>query len=636
MVVAPLQGAALFALALPVFVHGVLSVLLVWGPGLLVGMAFRTVPPVEANRRLTGVWRRLIGRWHGVAIPTPYRALPPRPVAEPDGTYRYENRLFTSDRVPWMFQRIYAYAEDPATGRDVGWMLLYPFLAAGPAAAPGALIVAGIAGPLWFGTPLWTAALVVVGILAGPALVRLSLAWSRSRLAPARPAVAARKLARLRWLEHHGTQLRRLATVTALGLVGVPLLALSLVALVAGTGLGMVFLLPLALTHFRWLAHLRRDLVRDWSGVPVDEPYRTVAPPERLADGSYRVGRRLFRSERIARFRARSGVALGDPASWRDLLWLTLDPAVGGVIGAVPVLLVWYGGWALFVKGMLAVGFGGPHGEWYGAVNGNVAAAMPAGIGLVALGLWMAPGALRLHSRWTALLLRPTPAARLARRVERLTETRTDAVDAQAAEVRRIERDLHDGAQARLVSVGLTLGAIERLMDTDPTAARRLIAQAQDTSATALAELRDLVRGIHPPVLSERGLGDAIRALALNAGMRVDVRVDLPDRCAAPVETAMYFAVSEVLTNAIRHAGASHVTVDLRHHEDILTATVTDDGRGGADPAAGTGLRGIDRRLGTVDGTLTVLSPAGGPTVVTMEVPCVSSSPKTSTSSGTG
>src|SRR5690606_20792708 len=141
----------------------------------------------------------------------------------------------------------------------------------------------------------------------------------------------------------------------------------------------------------------------------------------------------------------------------------------------------------------------------------------------------------------------------------------------------------------------------------------KLLAQARETSATALTELRDLVRGIHPPVLAERGLGDAVRAVALDAPLPVEVTVDLSGRPAAPVESAAYFATVEALANAARHSGASRVAIDIRHADDVLRITVTDDGRGGADPARGTGLLGIKRRLGTFDGTLTIESPPGGP-----------------------
>jgi signal transduction histidine kinase len=254
---------------------------------------------------------------------------------------------------------------------------------------------------------------------------------------------------------------------------------------------------------------------------------------------------------------------------------------------------------------------------------------------MVLVALLIARPLLKVHARWTALLLAPTKAAELRGTVARLTKSRTDVIDAQSAEVRRIERDLHDGAQARLVAVGLTLGTIERLMETDPEAARKLVAQARETSAAALAELRDLVRGILPPVLSERGLGDAVRALALDASLPVTVHGDLPGRFPAPVESAAYFAISEALANAARYANATNVAVGLRYRDGVLRMTVTDDGIGGANPSKGTGLHGIERRLGSFDGTLSLHSPEGGPTVVTMEVPCALSSPRISSSSET-
>lgn len=224
---------------------------------------------------------------------------------------------------------------------------------------------------------------------------------------------------------------------------------------------------------------------------------------------------------------------------------------------------------------------------------------------------------------------------RLERRVERLTDTRAEALDTQAAELRRIERDLHDGAQARLVAMGMTLDKAQRLLDADPGAARTLLLEARQNSSHALAELRDLVRGIHPPVLADRGLGDAVRSLALDSVLDVDVDVRLADRVAPPVESAAYFAVSELLTNAAKHSGAQHVGVVLEHSDDILRIEITDDGHGGADPARGTGLLGVQRRLGVFDGTLALRSPRGGPTLVTLEIPCALSSPKTSSSSGT-
>jgi signal transduction histidine kinase len=218
----------------------------------------------------------------------------------------------------------------------------------------------------------------------------------------------------------------------------------------------------------------------------------------------------------------------------------------------------------------------------------------------------------------------------LARRVDGLTRSRTDATEAAVAELRRIERDLHDGAQARLVAVGMSLRAAEQLMIANPEAALALVTEARETSSRAIDDLRDLVRGIYPPVLADRGLADAVRALALDAVLEVAVDVDLPGEPPMPVAAAVYFAVAETLTNAARHAGACAVQVSVEHADGLLRATVTDDGHGGADVARGTGLAGVERRLATFDGILAVSSPVGGPTIVVIEVPCALSSVKIS------
>jgi signal transduction histidine kinase len=235
-------------------------------------------------------------------------------------------------------------------------------------------------------------------------------------------------------------------------------------------------------------------------------------------------------------------------------------------------------------------------------------------------------GALGLHAALAGIL--PTRQQQLVERVDELTRTRHGALNVQTDELRRIERDLHDGAQARLVAMGMSLGAIEHLLERDPEKARRLLAEARESSSKALTELRDLVRGIHPPVLAERGLGEAVRALAMASPLTTEVSVDLPGRVQAPVESAAYFAVSEVLTNAAKHSGARRVWIDLRTEDGMLRVVITDDGHGGADPSRGTGLRGIERRLGTFDGVLAVNSPAGGPTIVTMELQCELSAPQ--------
>jgi signal transduction histidine kinase len=183
-------------------------------------------------------------------------------------------------------------------------------------------------------------------------------------------------------------------------------------------------------------------------------------------------------------------------------------------------------------------------------------------------------------------------AAALTKRVDRLARTRRDATETAVAELRRIERDLHDGAQARLVAVG------------------------------ALDDLRGLVRGIYPPVLADRGLADAVRTLALDTPMTVETDITLAGAPPMPVAAAVYFGIAEVLTNAVRHAAADTVQIGIGHAGGILRATVTDDGGGGADVSRGTGLAGVERRLATFDGVLAVSSPPGGPTIVVLEVPC--------------
>jgi signal transduction histidine kinase len=264
-------------------------------------------------------------------------------------------------------------------------------------------------------------------------------------------------------------------------------------------------------------------------------------------------------------------------------------------------------------------------GPWYAALAGTgpqgYVPILLAAFLFLAFGLWLVPRTLGMHY----LLV-----SRLTNRVQRLSETRTDAVDTAAAELRRVERDLHDGAQARLVALGMSLRAAERLFATSPGAALALVGEAREMSSRALTELRDLVRGILPPVLADRGLGDAVRALALETPVNARLDIDLPGRLAAPVESAAYFAVAEVLANAAKHAQARIVDIHMQHNGDVLRIAVTDDGVGGADPAMGSGLRGVERRLGTFDGILAVNSPPGGPTIVVIEVPCALSLLKTS------
>ncbi len=278
-----------------------------------------------------------------------------------------------------------------------------------------------------------------------------------------------------------------------------------------------------------------------------------------------------------------------------------------------------------------------PQPTWFGAVPVDSSqTSLLAGAeasALLAFGAWLFPRTIGAHARAKAATGHEVE---LAGRVQRLTETRGYALDAAAAELRRIERDLHDGAQTRLVALGMNLRALERMLPASPEAARALTAEAIETSARALSDLRQLVRGIYPPVLADRGLSHAVRALALDTALPVELDVHLPGRLTAPVESACYFAVAEALSNAEKHSGARRVHVRIEHADGLLRIEVADDGVGGADPARGTGLHGVERRLGTFDGILAVSSPPGGPTMIAMEVPCRLLSPKTSSCSGTG
>ncbi|MEU5644323.1 sensor histidine kinase [Streptomyces milbemycinicus] len=407
------------------------------------------------------------------------------------------------------------------------------------------------------------------------------------------------------------------------------LLALAVIA-VGGLVIGALLLLPIgagfrllppAAGALRGLSDRYRSWTARWTGT-------AISPPDPLAP------------DRSAsqRPRRRAAAVLGDEGFWRDLRWAWLEPWFGGLLVAVPLALVEYGAFGALVQPFIWRLI--DDGNWYAFVpvrsTPTMLAALALGLAFIAAGVRLAPTVLGLHARWSRRLLSAPRSTELARRVERLTDIRDESLDAQATELRRIERDLHDGAQARLVALGMTLDEATRLLDVDLDAARRLLLDVRETSARALQDLRDLVHGIQPPVLADRGLGDAVRSLALDSFLDVHVEVRLPGRLPAAVESAAYFAISEALANAAKHSGAQEVRITLAHENARLRVTVTDDGRGGADLARGTGLRGLQRRLGTFDGSLALHSPLGGPTTVTLEIPCASSSPKTSSCSGTG
>lgn len=327
--------------------------------------------------------------------------------------------------------------------------------------------------------------------------------------------------------------------------------------------------------------------------------------------------------------------ALRDPGTWRDLAWLWIDCTAGLTLAVLPLSLWLTAAWHFVLPGVLWAFFPGLRKllEYAGTFLDGTS---PPGYLLVPLlGFFAIYVALRTtgpivtaHAKLVRYWLGPRTEATLARRVDDLARSRADSLDLHAAEIRRIERDLHDGAQARLVALGMSLGLAETLL-VDRPEVRDLLVEARGNNLRALAELRELVHGIRPPVLADRGLDGAVRALALDSQLPVDVDIDLAGRPPAPAESAAYFGILECVTNAVKHAGPTRIGVRVRHHDDLLTLTVWDDGVGGADPAAGTGLSGVCRRLAAFDGTMTVTSPRDGPTTIVMELPCELSSPKT-------
>ncbi len=351
-------------------------------------------------------------------------------------------------------------------------------------------------------------------------------------------------------------------------LLAVPVLV-TVVLTVIGTSLVLLWvgfgLLTAVVPASRALANRHRSMAARTLGVKVTPSYRPVPAEANLV-------------ERVL-------VWLRDPMTWRDMGWACYAVTVGFVLSLVTVLLL-----ILIVTGSV---------WWFGAEP-----------------------LMRARARFDLFFLAYGRAEMLEQRVRVLTTTRAESVDHSAAELRRIERDLHDGAQARLVALSISLGMADEIAVTDPEGTRRLIAEARSTTTAALGDLRSVVRGIHPPVLADRGLAGAVRALALDLPLPIEVTGEPDPRPPAPVESAVYFAIAECLANVVKHAGARNAWVELGRRDDALVAVVGDDGSGGADPGAGTGMRGVMRRLAAFDGTMRVSSPDHGPTLITLEVPC--------------
>jgi signal transduction histidine kinase len=421
-----------------------------------------------------------------------------------------------------------------------------------------------------------------------------------------------------------------IATARGLALCGLPLaaaclvLALAAPLVLAGLGAGLalnpppwmspvlrvapfagmvvsLLLLPSALLAVRRLATQARRLAGAWCGVPIAEPDRP-RPAGQPGPGAGKLSRR-----------AQLGWLLSDPATWRDVAWTILNAGAGWLLAA-PAALAAYGLIGLAAGRLVPqIALPAP-----GFLTSTPAALAPAGVALAALGLLTAPWLLRGYGRAARSLLAPTRQAEVAR----LAEARSQAVTAAAAERRRIERDLHDGLQPRLVALAVDLGIAEARFGKDPESARQLLARAHRDAKTAIEELRSLVRGIHPSVLDGRGLDAALSALVASCPVPVRLHVDLPQRPDPVREAAAYYVAAEAITNVAKHAGARGAEVAVRIEARGLRVVVEDDGRGGAGLEPGGGLAGLAARIRSLDGTFTVSSPAGGPTRVEAVIPC--------------
>ncbi|CAL9511094.1 sensor domain-containing protein [Streptomyces sp. enrichment culture] len=383
---------------------------------------------------------------------------------------------------------------------------------------------------------------------------------------------------------------------TAFQALGVLLLS-AVAAVTAPAGVGLL-LAPLVLRALHALARRERErLARRGVDIVPPDP-----PPVRLRS------------------------ALADPTTRRELGWLVRHGTLGFLLGLLGLLLplcavrdgtfpLW---WRLVPEDATttSIGVGTAH-TWLDAV-----AALLLGVGWTAILLGLGPGMARLQAAPARRLLAAGPDTDLSLRVAELTATRAAALDAHATELRRIERSLHDGAQNRLVSVTVLLGAARRMAARDPAGADELLERAQSAAEQALAELRSVARGILPPVLADRGLAGALSGLAADCGVPCRVEADVPERCAAAVEATAYFVVAEALTNVAKHSGAGRASVTARARGGRLRLRVEDDGRGGADEDGGSGLTGIRRRVAALDGTLRLTSPPGGPTVLEVDLPC--------------
>jgi signal transduction histidine kinase len=331
--------------------------------------------------------------------------------------------------------------------------------------------------------------------------------------------------------------------------------------------------------------------------------------------------------------RSRAGRLLDAPVEPHDvtvgrfLRWLPLHVATGVLLGMVAVLgvgnilvaVIVIPLWWVFppadpVRLLIEI----PVTSWGAALAlGTVQIAV-----LGALAYWGFPPLAAVHARLSLAVLAPSEAEQLANRVEVLTRTRADVLNAHGAELRRIERDLHDGTQARLVAIAMRLAVARQALPEDPHVVAKLLREAHEGAEEAMTELRDVIRTIYPPILADRGLAGALRTVAARAGVPTQVDIETLPHVPVAVQVAAYFTVIEVLTNIAKHSRANRADLRVRRTGDRLSIVVRDDGTGGADETRGTGLAGIRRRAHALDGTVTLTSPAGGPTTIIVELPC--------------
>ena len=391
-------------------------------------------------------------------------------------------------------------------------------------------------------------------------------------------------------------------------LVSFPVGVVSFTFLVTGisVGLGLVVvwiglpILAATLVCSRWMARFERRRAAITLGGPIPSTY--LKPHRRGLLGWLHT-------------------AIGDSATWKDMLWLLILLPLLGLAGFTFAVCMW--GTALGLLFLPAWYWAvGDVGVDLGAVNVNTLdeawIGIPVGLVLLTFTVPLTRLAGIALARLGRVLLAPSE----RRRVVELERTRAGAVDSQAAELQRIERGLHDGAQARLVALAMDLGMAQEKLDSDPASARALVAEAHSEAKRALVELRDLSRGIYPAILTDRGLGPALSSIAAGNPVEVKLDVELDGRLPAAVEAAAYFVAVEALTNVAKHSGAEHCRVHVVHRGDRLRLDITDDGSGGADPR-GAGLTGLRQRVEALDGTLVVEAARPG-TVIRAELPCVS------------